>query len=116
MKALLIWITVIVLGVLLLAALPGVWMLGRSWMGGYGGMMGGYGWMHPFGWGGMLMMWFIPLGVIIAFVLLGAVLVRGLGNGGATSYPAAAPARLCAHCGKSGQADWTACPYCGEKY
>lgn len=27
----------------------------------------------------------------------------------------AAPVRVCSHCGKTAQADWVTCPYCGEK-
>ncbi len=76
------------------------------------GMMGwGYGYA-PFGWGGMifamLFMWLIPVGVVALIVYGVAALVRNSGNG----FPVSTM-KPCPHCGKSTQADWQNCPYCG---
>ena len=111
--------TLIVLGILLLAAILfglgmqlyasmagtriGAFapMMGRAW-----GMQGG---MH----GGMFFGGFPFLGTLLGvgllvLVVLGIVsLVRGPGSH--------APARACAHCGAPLQAGWIACPRCGEK-
>jgi membrane protein implicated in regulation of membrane protease activity len=73
---------------------------------GYGmmGSRGGFG-FFPF-WMGL--MWLVPLGTII-LVVLGAVwLVNNL------SGPKTVQGRNCPSCGKSAQADWKTCPYCGN--
>src|SRR5574341_1937384 len=100
------WTAVAVFGgVVLLAFLIGVSLLGGGW--GYGGwgMMGpgmmGWGW-SPFGWFGMLFMWLIPLGFIVLTVLGGVWLVRAVG-GGTTNPPI--PTRACPSCGRAVQAD-----------
>jgi len=83
MKSTIGWTLAIVFGLLLLLLLPGLWMMGRFW-GGYGGMMGGpgmmggYGYMHPFGWGGMLLGWLVPVGVIVLLVVGTVALVNSL--------------------------------------
>ncbi len=81
-------------------------------LGGYGG----YGMMGPGmmgGWGfGMPFFGFMFLGPIlfIGLIVLGVVwLVRAL----APTQPVAAA--VCAHCSKTLQPNWKACPYCGEK-
>lgn len=40
MKSTIGWILAIVFGLILLFLLPSLWMMGRFWMGSYGGMMG----------------------------------------------------------------------------
>ena len=82
------------------------------------GTYGGYGMMGPGmmrGWGGWGMSGF-GLGMM-AWPLLLVVLV-GVGiywsTRGQNQTPAA-PARTCSSCGRPLQADWKACPYCGER-
>lgn len=76
---------------------------------GYGmmgpGMMGGWGGMPFFGFG--MFLWpLLPIGLVVA----GAVwLVRGL------SRPTPTATRACPSCGSALQAEWKACPHCGEK-
>jgi uncharacterized membrane protein len=75
------------------------------------GMMGGWGY-SPFGWFGMgigmLFMWLVPVGILALIVFVVASLVRNNGN------PAPLASQTpCHHCGKSTQADWQNCPYCG---
>jgi hypothetical protein len=109
------WILAIVFALILLFLLPSVWMMGRSWMGGYGGMMGGFNSMHPFGWGGMLLGWLIPVGVIVLLVIGTIALVNNLNRSGSTSQPPTISGRTCPNCGKPAQSDWNTCPYCGQK-
>ena len=84
-------------------------MLGPNHMFGGGPMMGGLGTMGLFGLGMLV----VPL-VFVGLVVLGGVwLVRSMA-------PPAAPPQLaagvfCANCGKALQANWKACPHCGEK-
>jgi len=115
MKSTIGWILAIVFGLLLLLVLPGLWMMGRFWTGGYGGMMGGtgmmggYGYMHPFGWGGMFLAWLIPVGVVVLLVVGAVALINNLNR------TANSPSRTCPNCGKPAQSDWNTCPYCGQK-
>ncbi len=74
-------------------------------------MMGGLGMMSFFGIGMLL----VPL-LVVGLIVLGVVwLVRG--TSGTLSTPPLSPtaSRFCQHCGKPLQAEWKACPYCGEK-
>jgi hypothetical protein len=73
------------------------------------GMMGQWG-FGPFGWIGMIFMWLIPVGFILLIVLGVVWLIRAIGSG---ENPTS-PARSCHNCGRSVQADWRNCPYCGE--
>ena len=114
------WILAIV--AVLLLALPVLWMISGMW--GYGGMMGGYGMMgrgygfyNPLGWLGMALMWLVPVGIIVLLVVGVAALVNSLlrpSNGSSQTFPPAT-GRTCQNCGRSAQADWTTCPYCGQK-
>ncbi|HBG74744.1 MAG: hypothetical protein A2X25_11965 [Chloroflexi bacterium GWB2_49_20] len=111
------WIVVIVLGLILLLVLPGIFMTGRSWIGGYGGMMGpgmmgGFGYMNPFGFLGMALMWLIPIGLLVLSVFGAVALINGLTNPGNSSTPL--PTRTCSNCGKQAQSGWMTCPYCGK--
>jgi hypothetical protein len=82
------WIIGIVIGLVVLFALPFVWQLvfpayGYGMMGGYGygyhmpmmGGRGGFGMMFPFG---MIFMWLIPLGTLVLIGLGIAWLVTQL--------------------------------------
>lgn len=116
MKSTIGWILAIVFGLILLFLLPSLWMMGRFWMGSYGGMMGGgFNSMHPFGWGGMLIGWLIPVGAIVLLVIGGVALINSLNRSGNLSHPPATLSRTCQNCGKLAQADWNTCPYCGHK-
>jgi hypothetical protein len=115
------WIVVLILGVILLLVVPGMFMMGRTWTGGYGGMMGnggyggmmnGFGFMSPFGFFGMALMWLIPIGLLVLVVLGAVALVNGLSKPGNSGAPAAE--RTCSNCGKPAQAGWSTCPYCGN--
>lgn len=116
MKSTIGWILGIVL--VLLLVLPALFIMGRFWsggyggmMGGYGGMMGGFGHMGIFGFFGMALMWLIPLGLLVLVVVGVVALVNGLTRSGNTAAPL--PARNCPSCGKPAQSDWATCPYCG---
>ncbi len=116
MKSTIGWVLAIIFGLLLLLLLPGAWMMSRPWIGGYGGMMGGgFNSMHPFGWGGMLLGWLIPVGVIVLMVIGAVALVNNLNRSGSASQPPAVLGRTCPNCGKPAQGDWSTCPYCGQK-
>ncbi len=106
------WIVVIALGLILLLVLPGIFMMGRSWTGGYGGMMGGFGFMNPLGFFGMSLMWLIPIGLLVLSVFGAVALINGLTKPGNSAPPA--PERTCSNCGKPAQSAWTTCPYCGK--
>ncbi len=82
-------------------------------------MMNGFGMMSFFGFGMLL----IPL-LIVGLIVIGvAWLVKSVAAPAAAQPPAIVPeakgsgaaGRFCQHCGKPLQADWKACPYCGEK-
>ncbi|MCL4562972.1 MAG: zinc ribbon domain-containing protein [Chloroflexi bacterium] len=134
MRRAILWI---VTGVVILAILVAVPLLGRVFFGGFGGrlvergsfgyrppMMGFYGFpFFPFG---MILGWLIPLGLIVLVVLAAIEIGRSLGRSNSVAQatisqvppaaaPAPTPARTCAHCGKPAQADWTTCPYCGSQ-
>ncbi len=115
MKSTIGWILAILFGLLLLFLLPSVWMFGRSWMGGYGGMMGGFNPMHSFGWSGMFLGWLIPVGVIVLLVVGTVALINNFNRSGHLTQPPATQSRICPNCGKPAQGDWNTCPYCGQK-
>ena len=74
------------------------------------GMMGGWG-----GMGGGLGMFTWPL-LLIVLVIAGAFWLGRAQNppsGQGTATPL--PARTCPQCGQPLQADWKACPHCGER-
>jgi len=111
------WIIVVVIGLVLLFVFPGIFMMGRTWTGGYGGMMGsglmgGYGFWNPLGLIGMAMMWLVPLGLLVLLVLGVVALVNGLTG---SRHPATPTAGLnCSNCGKPTESNWMTCPYCGK--
>lgn len=85
-------------------------MMGPNHMFGGGSMMGGFGTMGLFGLGMLV----VPL-LFVGLVVLGVVwLVKSVASPAPPQPPAAAGA-FCANCGKPLQANWKACPYCGEK-
>jgi len=107
------WIVVAVVAVIALLVLQVVGSLLGDWgYGGWGmmgpGMMGGWG-FAPFGWIGMIFMWLIPVGFLVLTVLGIAWLVRNLGGGNTSPFPA----KTCPSCGRGVQADWRNCPHCG---
>ncbi len=109
------WLIVSVTSVIVLLFLFGGGMMMGGWgnrgwgmMGGPGGMMGGWGY-SPFGWIGMAFMWLIPIGILALIVFGVAALVKNAGN--PTAPVSQTP---CPSCGKSTQADWQNCPYCGS--
>jgi uncharacterized membrane protein len=75
-------------------------------MGMFGGMFLGMGLL-------MLFRWLLPLGVLVLAGFGVAYLVKR--DRKAIPAPAAAAQPVCAHCGKPLNADWSVCPYCGEK-
>lgn len=109
------WIVGVILLLVIMFALPFLWraIFGYS----YGGMMrsGSSNWGHPMmgGWGvgglflglGMLLMWIVPLGLLF-LIIYGAVRLANQPN-------TLVMAHSCGNCGKSVQADWKNCPYCG---
>jgi uncharacterized membrane protein len=136
------WILGILIGLLVLAAIAAVAFFGFG--GWYGhGMMGAYGFrnwegrgvmpMHPGGfwgrsggfrgggffWLGMLPGLLFNLGILVLIVLGVIYLVRALTGHRAPAttnaqISAAEPVKTCSNCGKSVQADWMHCPYCGN--
>ncbi len=107
------WLIVSVISIIVLLFLFGGGMMTGSW--GYrgwgmmesGGMMGGWDY-SPLGWIGMAFMWLIPIGILALIIFGVAALVKSSGN--ATPTVSQTP---CSSCGKSTQADWQNCPYCG---
>ena len=115
MKSKIGWILAIALGLLFLFLLPSL-VMGRSWMGGYGGimgpgMMGGFGYMNPLGFFGMALMWLVPIGLLVLLVIGAVALINGLKKSGNAAHSASE--HKCSNCGKATQSDWTTCPYCG---
>ncbi len=106
------WILVITLGLLLFLVLPGLFMMGQFWTGGYGGMMGGFGYMNPLGFFGMALMWLIPIGLLVLTVYGAVALINSLTKPGNSAPPVSD--RKCSNCGKQAQSGWTTCPYCGK--
>jgi len=107
-------LVVFILGVTLLPFLFGGWgVMGPGMMSGwspqYGGWLGGV-----FGWLFMLVAMALPLGLLVLLILGIVWLARTVGGLGPASGPAPSTARTCPNCGQSVQADWQACPYCGE--
>jgi uncharacterized membrane protein len=102
-------VAIAAVALLLLASLFG----GRGY-GGWGmmgpGMMGGWG-FSSFGWIGMVFMWLIALGLIVLTVLGVVWLVRAIGSGNQS----ATSSQPCPSCGRTVQADWRNCPYCGTQ-
>lgn len=107
------WLIAGIIGVIVLLFLFGAGMMAGGWgnrgwgMMGPGGMMGGWGY-SPFGWIGMAFMWLIPIGILALIIFGVAALVKSSGN---ATPPASQTS--CPNCGKSTQADWQNCPYCG---
>ena len=109
------WLIVGIIGIIAVLSLFGGGMMsgwgygyrGWSMMNGPSGMMSGWGY-SPFGWIGMIFMWLIPVSFITLAVLGVVWLVRNIGN--STPPSSQSP---CPNCGKSTQADWQNCPYCG---
>jgi hypothetical protein len=84
-------------------------MMGRNHMFGGGPMMGGFGMTSLFGLGMLV----VPV-LFIGLLVLGVVwLVKSVATPAASQPPVAGAS--CANCGKPLQANWKACPYCGEK-
>lgn len=104
------WLVVVIVGLL-----AGFILFGTGMLSGWGyrdyGMMGPgmMGWGYsPLGWIGMAFMWVIPVGFIVLTVLGITWLVQNVGNSRLPLSQSPCPA-----CGKSAQADWQNCPYCG---
>lgn len=105
-----VFIIVAALVVLIGASLLGGWGY-RSWGMMGPGMHGGWG-FGSFGWFGMIFMWLIPVSFLVLVVLGIIALVQALSA--STNQDASAQAtQACPSCGKSVQADWHNCPYCG---
>ncbi len=107
------WLVVSVISVTVLLFLFGGGMMSgwgnRGWgMMGGPGMMGGWGY-SPFGWIGMAFMWLIPIAILVLIAFGVAALVKNAGN--PTPTVSQTP---CPNCGKTTQADWQNCPYCGS--
>jgi hypothetical protein len=108
------WLVVSVISVIVLLFLFGGGMMMGGWgnrgwgMMGGPGMMGGWGY-SPFGWIGMAFMWLIPIGILALIAFGVAALVKNAGN--PTPTVSQTP---CPNCGKTTQADWQNCPYCGS--
>ena len=103
------WITVAICGVVALL----IFVIGAVLLGGgrgYGMMGPGMMWgFAPFGWMGMILMMLIPL-TFLGLLAAGVVwAVRAFSGSG----PGYSGARTCPN-GHAVQADWRACPYCGE--
>ena len=108
------WLVVSVISVIVLLFLFGGGMMMGGWgnrgwgMMGGPGMMGGWGY-SPFGWIGMAFMWLIPIGILALIAFGVAALVKNSGN--PTPTVSQTP---CPNCGKTTQADWQNCAYCGS--
>lgn len=112
----------IVLGALLLAGIVfcgtlffirggvGLGMRASTLRGGFTPRMGMFGGMIGLGLLGLFFRMLVPLGVLVLAGFGVASLVKG---GKKPATPPAAPAPVCASCGKTLAADWKTCPYCG---
>lgn len=119
MKKTILWIVIVVLGILLLAALILPWVFGGTGYGmrPYGGMMGrDFDYMHPMGWAGMGLGWLFLLAILVLLGLGIASLIKYLSEPKSKSNPAVEPQKIqvCPSCGKTSQPDWSTCPYCGN--
>jgi hypothetical protein len=76
-------------------------------VGGFGGMMFGMGAM-------MLFRTLIPLGILVLAGFGIAYFVR-FGKKPNPAPMVTPEVITCAHCGRTLEADWTTCPYCGKK-
>ncbi len=90
---------------------PGAGM-GPGMMGRFGHfpILGGFG---VFGMVMMLLGFLVPVGLIVLAAFGVVALFRR--PGAPVPPPPAAPSRTCSNCGRPAQADWTTCPYCGQK-
>jgi hypothetical protein len=79
------------------------------------GMMGNWG-FGLVGWLFMLLGLILPLAFLALLILGAAWVFRQVSQSqGPVAGPPPAPlGRTCAHCGRSVQADWQVCPYCGQ--
>lgn len=111
----------LVVAVVLLLALPLLWVISNLW--GYGGMMSGYGMMgrsygamNPFGWLGIAIMWLIPVAILVVLIVGVIALINNLTLPSKRNLQTGSPpgSRACQNCGKPTQADWNICPYCGQ--
>ncbi len=103
------WITVAVCGGVALLVFA-VGAVSRTGGRGYGMMGPGMMWgFAPFGWMGMILMWLVPL-TFLGLLVAGIVWAVRTFSGPGSSYLGA---RTCPN-GHAVQADWRACPYCGE--
>lgn len=87
-------------------------MMGSNHMFGGGSMMGGFG--MPFLGIGMFLG---PL-LVVGLIVVGIVWLARSGSNGSSPIGPLQPSvtgKFCQHCGKPLQAEWKACPYCGEK-
>jgi len=67
---------------------------------------------RPFGWLGMILSLFIPLGLLALLVAGGVWLVRAVSTNGSMFTPAKPVMNVCPNCGRNVQIDWRNCPYC----
>jgi uncharacterized membrane protein len=112
----------VVLGLFALVGLPFL-ARGLGLYRGYGnGMMGNWGYYPMMGGFGMLggLIMFLLMGLPVVLIVLAVAGVFGLLRRPETTVTPPAPStpaasRTCPDCGKPAQADWTACPYCGQK-
>jgi hypothetical protein len=120
MRSTVLWIIAILLIVVLVLGLP---LLSRfTGLGWYGGMMGRGGvWgghmgtFFPLGYLWMGLMMLTPVAVLVLLILGGVALVNSLTRTSQTAPPPAVTSgRTCSNCGKTAQADWNTCPYCGN--
>jgi hypothetical protein len=111
------------LGILIIVFLIALPFFGFGFFGPFGhgfmmgpGMMRGYYYPRGFGFFNPLMAigtFVIPLLLIVGVVALVVALVRGSSRPSGVTTPQPQP-RTCPNCGKSAQADWKNCPYCGN--
>lgn len=114
-------VSAILVALALIAAIILPFFFPQTGWGSYG-MMGGPN--HMFGGGSMMGfgMPFLGIGMILGPLLVVGLIVVGVvwlvrtGSGTPSALPQPpAASKFCQHCGKPLQAEWKACPYCGEK-